>query len=307
MLQSMNACWARRRRLTTTSVRRRWILAISLSIVLNEITVGVLHIPGPSTEVQRVVLFDRIAIVHRPTPRPSVTPTLAPSPTPVPVVRVSPTPTPVPTLVPIVALHPRATIAPVSRVAAVKAAGRRAPTHGGARAKHLAQHFHHFTIVEQIAKSKLGKAVGINGVGAGSGAGSADGGGAEGQTAGVGQGGAGTADADANTPCGEVEFNVHAPPQYRNGVASERVTATVRFPDGHVESTVFPYLWIYENGEHDDPWSATNLAKKDLQIPLVFPPSGTDTATLPPLIVYILDHTKPDGTTILQTCPHYQS
>jgi hypothetical protein len=33
------------------------------------------------------------------------------------------------------------------------------------------------------------------------------------------------------------------------------------------------------------------------------PPSGTDTSSYPELIRYILNHTRADGTTILQECP----
>jgi hypothetical protein len=203
----------------------------------------------------------------------------------------------------VVRVPPRPTIAPVPQVAAAKAAGTPAPIHGGAPAKPI-HHFKNFDVYEQLAKSGLGRAAGISGTGAGLGVGAATGGGAEGTGAGEGRAGIGTGAVNATMPCGEVIFNVRGAPDYRSGAASERITATVQFPDGHTETDTFPYAWTYENGERDDPWSATNLAKRNFDIPLIFPPPGTDTSGYPPLIKYILDHTRPNGTTVLEPCPN---
>jgi hypothetical protein len=84
------------------------------------------------------------------------------------------------------------------------------------------------------------------------------------------------------------------------------VTATVQFPDGHTETDTFPYLWTYANGEAEDPWSTTNLQHNPNEVVnLVLPPPGTDTSGYPPLIRYILDHTRPDGRTDLADCPNH--
>lgn len=215
--------------------------------------------------------------------------------------RPTPTPTPKPTPPPIVHLvHP--TLAPVPQIAAAKAPEPKATSHGGAKAA-PAHHFH-FKVYKRIKTSPAGKAVGITGTGTGISAGSGTGG--DNGTTGTGNGTAGTGNGavNANTPCGEVDFVPTGAPDYsrKNGSAAERIRATVRFPDGHQESDMFPYQWVYQNGEQDDPWSNTNL-KRQVEIPLIFPPPGSDTSAYPPIIKYILDHTRPDGTTVLSDCP----
>jgi hypothetical protein len=262
--------------------QRRWAIAIALSIALNEIFIGFLHWPRPAQPAPDVKAVRVVLERPRPTPRPTARPTPRP----------------------IVPVPPRATIAPKPQVAAPKAAGYRAPHPGGAPARPI-RHVTNFDVYAQLAKSRLGRAAGVKGSGTGTGSGAGAGGGASG-TAGSGSGAAGNGNGtvNADTPCGEVVFNVRGTPEYRDGSASERVTATVSFPDGHTETDTFPYAWTYANGERDDPWSSTNLANKDFDIPLVFPPPGTDTSTFPPLIRYILDHTRSNGTTVLEPCPH---
>jgi len=270
-------------------VQRRWIIAFALSVAINEIAIGVLRLPGPAPEAPPVKPTQIVLERARPTPRPTSRPT--------------PRPTPPPTPRPVVHVSPRATIAPVPQIAAAKAAGTPAPVHGGAPAKAI-HHFKNFDVYELLAKSALGRAAGVSGTGAGTGVGAAAGGGANGAGAGNGKAGTGTGAVNANTPCGDVIFNVRGAPEYRNGAATERVTATVQFPDGHVETDTFPYTWTYQNGERDDPWSSTNLSNHNLDIPLIFPPPGTDTSSFPPLIKYILEHTRPDGTTLFEPCPN---
>jgi len=269
--------------------RRRWIIAVALSIAINEIAIGLLRAPGPAPEPPPVkptlVVLER----PRPTPRPTPAPT--------------PRPTPKPTPPPVVHVPPRATIAPVPQVAAAKAAGVRSRVHGGALAKPI-HHFKNFDVYQQLAKSGLGRAAGVSGTGTGLGVGAASGGGANGTGAGNGESGTGTGGVNANTPCGEVLFNVRGAPAYHNGAATERITATVQFPDGHTETDTFPYTWTYQDGERDDPWSSTNLANHNLQVRLIFPPPGTDTTSFPPLIKYILDHSRANGTTVLEDCPN---
>ncbi len=272
------------------SARRRWVFAIALSVALNEVAIGFLRLPVRTPEPPPVKALT--VVLER-----------APRPTPVPTPRPTPRPTPPPTPPPPVRVRPRATIAPKPQVAAPKAAGKENRVHGGAAAKPI-HHFKNFDVYQQLAKSRLGQSAGVSGTGAGTGAGNATGGGAAGTGVGNGKAGTGTGAVNANTPCGEVVFNVRGAPEYRNGAATERITATVQFPDGHTETDTFPYSWTYENGERDDPWSATNLSKQNLDIALVFPPPGSDTSSYPPLIKYILEHTRPNGTTVLEPCPN---
>ncbi len=105
-------------------------------------------------------------------------------------------------------------------------------------------------------------------------------------------------------PCGLVDFAPAAAPRYVNGTAYERLRARVTFPDGHTESAVFPYPWVYPDGERTDPWSATNLrAGVSTPVALQMPPPGFDRSTLPPPLAYIVDHTDERGWTTLTSCP----
>jgi hypothetical protein len=257
------------------------MLAIALSIAINEVIIGLVRAPHPAperpTRTPVMLRFER-----RPTPPPTAPPT------PPPVVRVPPHVTP----------------APVPQVAAAKAAGPVAKAHSGAPAKPT--HHFDFDVYKQLAKNKLGRAEGVVGTGTGTGAGDAVTGAGDPGTQGTGAGtdGTGSGAVNANTPCGTVTFIPRGAPAYHKGAASERIAVTVDFPDGHQETEVFPYLWVYENGERDDPWSKTNLKRDpDGPTPLVFPPAGTDTSSYSPLIKYILDHTRPDGSTVLAECP----
>jgi hypothetical protein len=270
--------------------QRRWIIALALSIAINEIAIGFLRLPGPAPEAPPVK--PTLIVLERPRPTPRPTPQPTPRPTP------KPPPPP-----PIVYVPPRATVAPVPQIAAAKAAGIRAPVHGGAASKPI-HHFKNFDVYQQLAKSGLGHAAGVSGGGTGTGVGPAAGGGANGTGAGNGETGTGAGAVNANTPCGEVLFNVRGAPEYHNGAATERITATVQFPDGHTETDTFPYTWTYHDGERDDPWSSTNLPNHNLSVRLIFPPPGTDTASFPPLIKYILEHSRPNGTTVLEDCPN---
>lgn len=107
----------------------------------------------------------------------------------------------------------------------------------------------------------------------------------------------------ASTGC-EVYFRPTRTAKFLNdGSSSETIAATVRFADGHTEQVVFPYPWVYRDGERNDPWSTTNLRRGDFDIRLVMPPVDSDRTTFPPLVRYILDHTTPSGYTTLTGCP----
>jgi hypothetical protein len=117
-------------------------------------------------------------------------------------------------------------------------------------------------------------------------------------------GGTGNAAVNADQPCGEVEFIPDDAPRYRGTTAAETIRATVRFADGHVESAEFPYPWIYPDAADTDPWSPHNVGNPDFPAHAQLPPAGTGTGRFPELIRYILDHTRPNGTTVLQDCPN---
>ena len=107
----------------------------------------------------------------------------------------------------------------------------------------------------------------------------------------------------SSTGCA-VSFRPNGPPSLLNGVIwSETVVASVRFADGHTEQAVFPYPWVYQDGERNDPWSDTNLRRRDFDVRVIMPPVGSDRTTFPPLVRYILDRTTPGGYTTLTGCP----
>ena len=104
-------------------------------------------------------------------------------------------------------------------------------------------------------------------------------------------------------PCGYVEFLPVGPPRYSGTTVYERIRATVAFADGHRESEIVPYPWVYPDGERTDPWSVTNLKRPSMTVVFQPPPPDFARAGLPPLIAYIVAHTTPDGHTDLRACP----
>jgi hypothetical protein len=101
-------------------------------------------------------------------------------------------------------------------------------------------------------------------------------------------------------PCGAVSFIPNGPPRYAAGTMTETIKVTVSFRDGHEETAVFPYPWVYPNFEETDPWSPTNIKRGDFPVPIQRPPPGTDMSKLPLLIAYVLDAA---GLTDLKDCP----
>jgi hypothetical protein len=176
-------------------------------------------------------------------------------------------PTPPPTLPPV----PRVTLAPVPERAAPRAV--RAPGGG-----HAAPKPHPQVVVPSV-------------VVAGSGGG-----------AGNGTGGTGSGTGNADAPCGEVDFIPFQAPDHSGSITYEHVLATVTFPDGHKQSAEFPYRWAYANPA-DDPWSAINLPNPNFLTRMQPPPPDTDLSRYSDTIRYIINHTRSDGTTVLQDCP----
>ena len=91
-------------------------------------------------------------------------------------------------------------------------------------------------------------------------------------------------------------------PDHAGPITYEHVRATVTFPDRHTQTDEFPYRWPYADPA-DDPWSARNMPNPNFVTRVELPPPGTNTSRYPDVIRYILDHTRSDGTTVLQECP----
>ena len=53
----------------------------------------------------------------------------------------------------------------------------------------------------------------------------------------------------------------------------------------------------------EDPWSPRNMPDPNFITRVQLPPPGADVGRFPDTIRYILDHTRSDGTTVLQECP----
>jgi len=256
--------------------RVRLIVALALAIALHEILLGLVHPPAPPSDREDTAVTTRIAIeTSRPTPTPTPAPTTPPTPTVTP--------------------PPRVTVAPAPQVAA-RAHGRPAKHRAGGA-------------LRLIAKAPSGLHANPNAAGSGNGSAAGSG---EGDLPGVGGGlagngagesGNGNGAVNANAPCGVVDFLPYAAPRYDKGTAYEPVQATVTFPDGHKETSRFPYLWVYPDGERTDPWSETNLKNPNYETTLQPPPPGSDRSGYPGLIQYILAHTDARGYTDLPECP----
>jgi len=263
--------------------RDRMIAGIALSIALHEVLLGLVHGPSRPHDTEAEAQTTRIVFeTPRPTPKPRPTP--RPTPTPQP-------PTPEPRVTP----PPRSTPAPVKQIAG-RAKGHPARRHGGGAHKAIAKAVTGTYANPHAAGSGTGTSTG-HGAGVAPGSGGANG------ANGSGDVGNGNGAVNANTPCGFVDFRPHGAPRYNNGTATERIRATVTFPDGHTETEEFPYNWVYPNGEQNDPWSDTNLKKGDFSINLQTPPPGSDISSYPPLIQYIIKHSDASGFTDLPPCP----
>jgi hypothetical protein len=193
-------------------------------------------------------------------------------------------PTPPPTLPPV----PRATPAVVPQ----RAAPRAVHASGGG---HIAPPaVHHPVVPKPVTVAGSG---GGAGPGAGDGEGAGDAGGS-----GNGTGGTGSGSVNADAPCGSVDLIPFQSPDHAGSTTFEHVRATVTFPDGHSESEEFPYRWSYTD-PGADPWSARNMPNANFITHVQLPPPGANESRFPEVIRYILDHTREDGTTILQECP----
>ena len=76
---------------------------------------------------------------------------------------------------------------------------------------------------------------------------------------------------------------------------------SVHFADGSMQALLLDYPWYYPT-EAANPWSDQNL--RDPNFPTRFqPPPGERRAAEPPLVQYVIEHSTPDGMTVLRECP----
>jgi hypothetical protein len=144
-------------------------------------------------------------------------------------------------------------------------------------------------------------AVASSGGGTGPGAGNGEGAGDAGGS-GNGTGGTGSGSTNTDAPCGSVDLIPFQSPDHSGATTFEHVQATVTFPDGHQETEDFPYRWSYTD-PGADPWSPQNMPNANFVTRVQLPPSNADVSRFSELIRYILNHTRENGTTILQECP----
>ena len=207
------------------------------------------------------------------------------APTPRPTRRPTPKPTPPPILTPIV----HVTLAPVAQRAGIAALRPAGGTHAAPRA------------IPRTAPARtfaVPHAAGGSGTTVAAGSGDGDG---SGDAAGSGDAGSGDS-VNADAPCGAVDLIPFQNPDRRGATLSEYVRATVTFPDRHTQTEDFPYRFVYTDPA-DDPWSAQNMRNDNFITRVQLPPPGQNVSRLPELIRYIIDHTRQNGTTVLQECP----
>ncbi len=107
----------------------------------------------------------------------------------------------------------------------------------------------------------------------------------------------------AHEPCGYVDFIATGNPTVdrSTGRVWEYIQMIVHFPDGSEQSVDLDYPWYYASDEQD-PWSDYNEKKHPNEpVPFQFPPAG-QTASEPPLVQYVIQHTSADGYTRLHPC-----
>ncbi|HEX5274430.1 MAG TPA: hypothetical protein VFW34_04075 [Candidatus Rubrimentiphilum sp.] len=167
------------------------------------------------------------------------------------------------------------------------------------------QHIRRIAAARPIVRTKYHKAIAAvhiptGGQGASTGKSKAPTGGIGTGGTGTGQSGTGTGTggaAAASEPCGYVDFIPYDQPTIDNGTGRiwEHISMTVRFPDGTAQSIDLDYPWFYPSSSAD-PFRITTAKTALFQ----FPPSGQSE---PALVQYVIDHTRPGGTTKLKDCP----
>jgi hypothetical protein len=247
------------------------VVALALSVALHEVLAGVVRPyaapPEPARESIRRITIARRTPPARPTPAPK-----PPSP-------------------------PPPTISPVHAIAA-PAARREAIHRNGAPRAAAPAPLEAPAVPAPVVAAPVVATVagGAPDSGAGAGAGDAAGAGSPGD------GGNGTG-SGGNEPCGAVIFS--NPHGSRYDAATHGffvdIRMSVRFPDGHAESSILDYPFYYPS-EAADPWSDRNRTNPGVPTLMQRPPAEK-AAGEPPLVRYVLQHTAADGFTLLRDCP----
>jgi hypothetical protein len=117
---------------------------------------------------------------------------------------------------------------------------------------------------------------------------------------GSGTGDSGNGNGTGPAPCGAVDFEAVGEAEYdpTTGYYERKITATVYYADGSSERIALDWPWRYKT-EADDPFSSDTP-----YVPFQFPPLD-QRANEPPAVQYIIAHTRPNGTTVLDDkCPN---
>lgn len=246
--------------------RRRMVIAVAAALAIHEILAGL--VPWRTTTIppeqpETITIARLVRIEHRPTPRP------------------------------IVHAH---VIAPTNVQPTVVNPGK--PSEN--------QHIKRVASARPLVRTRYHSAparihVPVGGHGAGTSRS------AQAATGGVGTGGTGTGESGQGTgtggapaahePCGYVDFLPFDPPTIESSTGRywEHITIIVRFPDRTNQSIDLDYPFYYPSLAKD-PFRNETTKTATFQ----FPPAGK---SVPSLVQYVIDHTRPDGTTVLKDCP----
>lgn len=259
---------------------QRLVIALAIALAIHEIMAAAVPLRQATlrdTPVETISVAKLIKVEHRATPTPRPTPTPVPTPHPVVYTRhIAETHTPTPVVNPGAASENQH----VRRVASAHAM--------------VHTHFHtkpvqHVVMGGHGAGSSLTAKAENGGVGPGG-----NGSGVSGQ--GQGSGGAPT----ASEPCGYVEFlpidQAHVDPA--TGRVFENVQVVVHFPGNGEQTQPLDYPFVYSDASQD-PFEQSRLPDPKFQ----FPPPDLR-AGEPDVVQYVMAHTRSDGTTRLQPCPH---
>lgn len=265
---------------TKEAHRRRLVIALAVAIALHEIAAGAVpwHTQTiPSAPIEKITIAKITRIEHRvhPTPRPT------PRPTPKPVVHTK-------------------VIAQTQVKPRVVNPGKPAPK----------QHARRIASARPLVHTQFhSRPATIHVPTGGHGAGTSRK--ALAQTGGAGPGGNGTGEsgngagtggaAQAHEPCGYVDFQpneAQARVDQSSGRVWEYVSILVHFPDGSEQTVPLDYPFYYESQSQDPFLPGHGNVPATFQ----FPPAG-QRADEPPLVQYVIQHTSPDGYTLLHDCP----
>ncbi|MGB6712662.1 MAG: hypothetical protein WBE30_03485 [Candidatus Cybelea sp.] len=109
--------------------------------------------------------------------------------------------------------------------------------------------------------------------------------------------------ATGDEPCGFVTFSDPHGSQFDPRTRGFRVDIrmSVHFASGSTQSVILDYPWYYVS-EAANPWSDANL--KDPSFPTRFQtPPPEKLGGEPELVRYVIEHSTPDGMTLLKECP----